>query len=435
MQAPATVNVATPEFFEGLDVLLQNRTVTSPVVVACYLQWHTAKQYAGDLGTTYQQRFRPLHTRLGQVAKREPERWSTCVRTVRRVVADIVDQWYVAFTFGPDARDAARQTIAGIRQAYLARVHDALPWVEADSKKVALEKLARMAEKIGYPDFLFDPTKIAANYGWLTERLVHQDEVGGRLKTTIAPPTYFDVMRLTRQFQDREERLLFARGEVDRTKWGMAASEVNAYFMPPLNEIVFPAGILGRPFYLTGAPSYINFGSIGSIVGHEIGHSMESRVLPDGRLGKWWTNATEAAYHERARCFIDQYSQFPITNTTRVNGKLTLAENVADNSGLARAHEAWMAELDPAGATTASPRLPGFAELGYSREQTFYLAFAQMWCGRMRPAAELQLVLTNEHAPGHVRVRGTVANSQTFREAWSCPVGRPMAPEKTCELW
>jgi endothelin-converting enzyme len=219
---------------------------------------------------------------------------------------------------------------------------------------------------------------------------------------------------------------------VDKTRWSMTMPEVNAYYNPSFNEIVFPAGIMQLPAFGLGLPEYVSYGAFGAAAGHELSHGFDnSGSLYDqtGRLTPWWDNKTLANFGTRTQCFIDQFNKFTVpglepNETLHVNGKLTQGENIADTGGLTTAYRAWRMR-DKA---NSNPGLPGLEE--YTNDQLFFISYANSWCGKMRNAQQVKIVLTNEHSPYQFRINGALANSGAFREAFNCPVKQP-----TCELW
>jgi endothelin-converting enzyme/putative endopeptidase len=211
----------------------------------------------------------------------------------------------------------------------------------------------------------------------------------------------------------------------------MAPPTVNAYYSSRHNDINFPAGILQPPFYDETIDLAANYGAIGSVMGHEMTHGFDDQGRKfdgSGNLKDWWTPADAAAFEERAVCLVNQYGSFAAVGDLKVNGRLTLGENIADNGGVRLA----FAALKKALAGAAPPPVDG-----YSAPQRFFIAYAQAWCGSATDQDIRRRVLTDPHSPGEFRVNGVVVNQPEFGEAFSCPASAPMAPppEKICRVW
>jgi endothelin-converting enzyme len=217
--------------------------------------------------------------------------------------------------------------------------------------------------------------------------------------------------------------------EVDKDQWVTDASDVNAYYVPPHNEIYINAAIMQSPFFDFDVPAYLNYGALGTILGHELSHGFDphGRLFDqDGRYHDWWTNTTIRSFQERAECFADQYSNFTILNGTQnVDGERTQAENIADAGGLNSAFAAWSKHRE----TRPDENLPGLDF--FTQEQLFFISFGTAFCSKQNEATTLYLASEDSHAPtADVRITGAVANSRAFRESFNCRQKEPM-----CELW
>lgn len=218
---------------------------------------------------------------------------------------------------------------------------------------------------------------------------------------------------------------------VDRNQWDMTVPTVNAYYNPPGNEIVFPAGIMQFPVFEVELPQYVSYGAFGSVSGHELSHAFDStgrHYDQNGNYTDWWTKHTVEGFKERAECFVDQYHNFTIEGNNgellHVNGKLTLGENIADAGGVAAAFKAWKKRA----AETPNAHLPGLDF--FTQEQLFFVSYSNWWCGKSRKEFSINRIYTDPHSPLWARVLGTMANSREFRESFQCPVKEP-----TCEIW
>lgn len=247
--------------------------------------------------------------------------------------------------------------------------------------------------------------------------------------------SYFNNLRASSQ-----SKVLRAWGKlgkpVDKGEWSMSVSAVNAYYNPNNNEIVFPAGIMQFPFFQSELPMFVNYGAFGSVAGHELTHAFDDsgrRFDMNGVFTDWWTPRTVREFERRAACFVSQFSNYTVPGVrngtqVRVNGRLTLGENIADSGGLSAAFQSYRNRIKAAGGTP-EPGLPGLSDY-FTNEQLFFISYANVWCGVDRPEALVAQVLSDVHSPAHIRILGTVANSRGFREVFNCPVKEP-----TCELW
>jgi predicted metalloendopeptidase len=209
----------------------------------------------------------------------------------------------------------------------------------------------------------------------------------------------------------------------------MTPPTVNAYYNPPENSINFPAGILQPPFYDNRLDPAVNYGGVGSVIGHELTHGFDDqgrKFDPQGNLRDWWSPEDAKEFEKRAECFIQEYSAFTPLENVHLNGKLTLGENTADNGGLRLAFMALMDSLDG----KSQPKIDGFTP-----EQRFFLAWGQVWCQNVRPEAARLRAQTDPHSPGQYRVNGVLQNMPEFQQAFSCKVGQPMVRAPACRVW
>jgi len=216
---------------------------------------------------------------------------------------------------------------------------------------------------------------------------------------------------------------------VDRTEWGMTPPTVNAYYNPLENNINFPAGILQPPFFDNRKDAAVNYGAMGSIVGHELTHGFDDqgrKFDAQGNLMDWWTADDAKEFEKRAECFIKEYSSFTPVDDVHLNGELTLGENTADNGGVRLAFMALMKSLDGQ---------PQSKIDGFTPQQRFFLAWGQAWCQNIRPEMSRMLVQIDPHSPSHNRVNGVVENMPEFQQAFACRVGQPMVRQPACRVW
>jgi putative endopeptidase len=229
------------------------------------------------------------------------------------------------------------------------------------------------------------------------------------------------------------KRLLAKIGKpVDRGEWGMSPSTVNAYYNPLMNDINFPAGILQSPLYDPNATDAQNYAHIGSIVGHELTHGFDdqgSQFDGKGNLSDWWTADDKKQFGAMTDCEVNEYDNFTVVDDVKINGKLTLGENTADNGGLRLAYVAFLEDAKRKGL------LPDAKQDGFDTTQQFFLAYGQNWCGETRPEQLRLSVQTDPHSPREFRVNGVVQNMPEFGKAFGCKVGQPMMPVNACHIW
>jgi putative endopeptidase len=397
----ASLNVAEPEFLRGFESLLHRTGIAQ---WQTYLRWQLLHAAAPWLPRAFAgESFDFFDKTLGGAQQLRP-RWERCVEGTDRALGEALGRQYVAAWFDPEARRRTQTLVDEIEKA-MAQDVAGLPWMGRETKQRAQEKLAAVANKIGYPDVWRD-------YSGLT---VVRGDLAGNVRRANA----FELAR----------RLSKIGKPVDRGEWIMTPPTVNAYYRAELNDINFPAGILQLPFYDLKRDDAANYGAFGAAIGHELTHGFDDRGSKfdgHGNLVDWWTPADAAAFKERTGCFADEYSAFPAAGDMTVNGRLTLGENTADNGGLRLAYLAYVASQAGKRRQTLD---------GLTPEQRFFIGFAQVWCTNTTPAAERRQVLTNPHSPGRYRVDGTVVNMPEFQQAFSCKAGSPMAPEKRCRVW
>lgn len=297
-----------------------------------------------------------------------------------------------------------------------------LQWIDDKTRKEGIEKVKSLKRKIGYPDYVLKPSSLASKYFDLW---------------AFSKNEYFENIMLSDQW-DVQDNLRKITKPVDFDEFDMTPATVNAYYNPPLNEIVFPAGILGDGFYNHESPIYLNYGGIGSVIAHELTHAFDNNGREfdsQGRLRDWWTNATAVEFERLSTCFVNQYSKYTMVDSEgqpqNLNGQLTLGENLADN-GIMRSYEAYKMEVEN-NENANDQKLPGLTQ--YSNDQLFYIAFGQIWCNAITPAQATVRLRTDPHSPGRYRVNGVVTNSPHFANVFKCPEKAKMNPQSKCLLW
>jgi endothelin-converting enzyme/putative endopeptidase len=280
-----------------------------------------------------------------------------------------------------------------------------LPWMGAATKQKALEKLHTIVNKVGYPDHWRDYSSI---------QLERADFVG-------------NVTRAA-QFETRRQLLKIGK-PVDRSEWGMTPPTVNAYYNAQMNDINFPAGVLQPPLFDPKMDDAPNYGNTGQTIGHELTHGFDDEGRhfdAKGNLKDWWTKDDAANFEHKAQCIVDEYSQFTIIDDIKINGKLTLGEDMADLGGTLLAYIAWKH-------ATAGQDLKPID--GLTPDQRFFIGVAQWACGDERPEHKRANAITNPHSPNEYRVNGLVSNMPQFAAAFACKPGQPMVRAQACRVW
>lgn len=336
------------------------------------------------------------------------ERWKRGVSLVEAVLGEAVGRLYVAEHFPPQTKARADELVANLLEAYRRSISK-LDWMTEPTRAEALDKLSKFKGKIGYPNKWRDFSAL---------EVVADDLVGNVLR---ADSFAFDYM------------IKQLSGPIDPDEWLMYPQTVNAYYHPLRNEIVFPAAILQPPFFSADADDAVNYGGIGAVIGHEIGHGFDdqgSTCDGDGRIRNWWTDQDRAAFERRTASLVDQYGGLSpaVAPDVQVNGELTLGENIGDLGGLAIAYEAWRIAV---GDDEPEP------VDGIPAEQRFFFGWAQCWRTIMRPEAMRERVATDPHSPDEIRCNQTSRNIDQFHQAFGTQPGDAMwlAPEERVRIW
>jgi putative endopeptidase len=396
-----SLNVAVPEFFRNLDKVLGSSSLEDWKV---YLSWHVLRSAAPLLPSAFVAEDFAFSGRILTGARTLQPRWKRCVAMIDHSLGEDLGRRYVERTFGAKGKERTHGMVLALEKA-LSKDIDELPWMTPETKKQAHIKLSAIMNKIGYPEKWRD-------YGAL--RIARNDALGNARRAAA-----FEHAR----------RLAKIGQPVDRGEWLMSPPTVNAYYDPQMNNINFPAGILQPPFYDNALDDAVNFGGIGAVIGHELTHGFDDQGRQfdaRGNLREWWTAQDAQEFEKRAKCFETQYGQYAAVGDVKLNGKLTLGENIADNGGL---RIAYMALLD-----TLADRRPSKID-GFTPEQRLFLGWAQIWCqNRTDQAAQLRAVM-DPHSPGRWRVNGVLGNMPEFQQAFGCHVSQPMVRENACRAW
>jgi putative endopeptidase len=391
------------DYMRSLDDII---TDTSMDDWKTFLTWKVLNASATVLNEDLDQESFDFYSKTLRGVEQPLPRWKRAVSNVNGNLGEVVGKVYVARHFPPQAKEQMLALVHNLIKAYEVSIKE-LDWMSDETKLQALDKLAKFTPKIGYPDAWEDYTRLA----------IDADDLFGNMQRS-AMFVY-------------EKNIARQGGPVDRTEWGMTPQTVNAYYSPALNEIVFPAAILQPPFFDLNADDAVNYGSIGAVIGHEIGHGFDDKGSAfdgDGVLRNWWTDEDKAEFEKRTSRLVEQYSEFKPFDDLSVNGEFTLGENIGDLGGLSIAMLAYKLSLDG--------KEPPVMD-GYTGEQRVLIGYAQGWLGIARDKAVREQIETDPHSPRQYRVNGVVRNVPEFYEVFDIAVTDALylAPEDRVKIW
>jgi putative endopeptidase len=398
------INVTNPDFFKQVNSVLEVEPLDA---LKTYVSWHVLNTAAPWLSQPFvDANFKVQQKLTGQ--EQNQARWKRCVNLTDRELGEALGKKYVDVTFGPEGKQRMLKMVDALEKSLAEDIQD-LSWMSEETKKQAKVKLDAIRNKIGFPDMYRDYSSV----------VIKPDDLIGNFARANAFESKRQIAKIDKP--------------LDRKEWGMTPPTVNAYYSPSFNEIVFPAGILQPPFFDKTMDDGVNFGGIGLVIGHELTHGFDDqgrKYDPQGNLHDWWTDQDGKEFEKRASCVADEYSNFVAVDDVKLNGKLTLGENTADNGG---ARIALMA-LEHMIADDKTGK-EGRKIDGFTPEQRFFLGFARVWCEKRRPEVARLRALTDPHSPGKYRVDGVVQNMPEFQKAWGCKAGQPMVAENSCHVW
>jgi putative endopeptidase len=399
-----TVNVGQPDFFKALDEAL----IATPVEDwKTYLRWHLIHSNAASLSSKFEEEdFNYFRKTLTGVKEMQP-RWKRCVQSTDRLLGEALGQVYVAKAFPPEAKARALQMVNNLRAA-LRDDLSTLDWMSPATRQQAIAKLDAFDLKIGYPTRWRSYAKLTVSRGPYVLNYQNAEAV---------------------EFQRQLDKI---GKPVDRTEWGMTPPTVNAYYNSTRNEIVFPAGILQPPFYDPSRDEAMNYGGIGAVIGHEMTHGFDdqgSKFDAQGNLRNWWTPEDLENFKARGECIVKQFDGFEVEPGIHEKGQLVEGESIADFGGLTIALRAFEKSLE------GKPR-PAAID-GFTPEQRFFLAWAEVWHTNVRPENARLLVNTDSHPLGQFRVIAPLSNMPEFHRAFGCKEGDGMIrpAEVRCRIW
>jgi len=399
--APKQLNVSQPAFYRELEN--QFKTAALPELQA-YLRWHIVHAKARFLSSAFVTADFDFFSKYLRGTQALQPRWKRCVQIVDHTVGEALGQVFVEKTFTPDTRARTLAMTKDIEDAMKSEI-ETLTWMSPATKKQALLKLKGIANKIGYPEKWRDYSSVE----------IRREDYLGNVERAATFETHRDLGKIGKP--------------VDHTEWDITPPTVNAYYNPQMNDINFPAGVLQPPLFDPKMDDAPNFGNTGATIGHELTHGFDDegrQFDARGNLKDWWTKADAAEFQKRADCVIEQYSSYKVVDDIRINGKLTVGEDVADLGGTLLAYIAWKAANK---GKTLQP------VDGFTPDQRFFIGMAQWACGSERPEALRANAITNSHSPLQYRINGVVVNLPEFQNAFACKVGQPMVNPKVCKIW
>jgi len=401
MTSLASLNVAAPNYFKTMNQVLKKEKLADWKI---YLRWHLVHADAPHLSSAFVNENFAFYGKTLRGQEELQPRWKRCTEAVDGYLGEALGQAYVAKYFPPEAKQEVLKMVKEI-QAAMEQDINSLTWMSPTTRQQALVKLHGMANKIGYPDKWRDYTKL---------EIVRGDELGN--------------VERARQFEFNRDLNKIGK-PVDRSEWGMTPPTVNAYYNDQMNDINFPAGVLQPPAFDPKSDAAPNYGDTGGTIGHELTHGFDDegrQFDAGGNLRDWWTEADAKEFQQRADCISNQYSGYTIIDDIKINGKLTLGEDVADLGGLILAYMAWKED-------TRGQKLDPIDDL--TPDQRFFVGYGQSWCGHTR-AETLRLRATvDPHSPEKYRTNGVVSNMPEFQEAFHCKSDAPMVNKNRCRVW
>ncbi|MDO6610474.1 M13-type metalloendopeptidase [Shewanella sp. 1_MG-2023] len=392
-----------PSYVSGLSEVIG---ATDLDTLKTYMTWSVLTHAASNLSEAIDAENFAFFSKTLNGQEEQESRWKRGVNTVSGTLGEVVGKVYVKRHFTSAAKDRMSVLVENLRGAYGTSI-DSLDWMSADTKVAAKDKLAKFNPKIGYPDKWKDYSKLT----------IKGDDLVGNAQRASVESHNKDIAKLG--------------GPIDKGEWHMTPQTVNAYYNPTMNEIVFPAAILQPPFFNMQADDAVNYGGIGAVIGHEMGHGFDDQGAKfdgEGNMRDWWTEADLAAFTKKGNALIAQYDGYQVFDDLNVNGELTLGENIGDLSGVTIAYKAYKMSLDGKEAPVID---------GLTGDQRFFMGFTQIWRVKMKEEALRNRVATDPHSPGHFRALGALSNMPEFYTTYDVKEGDKMyiEPAKRVKIW
>ncbi|WP_206484322.1 M13-type metalloendopeptidase [Thalassotalea sp. G2M2-11] len=392
-----------PSFIKGFGETFATASLDD---IKTYLTFHTLSGFSSYLSKDIDQENFEFYSKQLRGRNEQRPQWKRGVSVVNGNLGEVIGKVYVAKHFKPEAKARMSELVENLRKAYGESINE-LDWMSDKTKQAAQVKLAAFTPKIGYPDKWQDYSALEISADDLVGNIIRANQV------------------------EHQKQVAKLGGPIQKWEWGMTPQTVNAYYNPTVNEIVFPAAILQPPFFNMAADDAVNYGGIGAVIGHEMGHGFDdqgSRYDAEGNLKNWWTDADLAAFKERTDALVAQYADYQVFDDLKVNGELTLGENIGDLSGVTIAYKAYKASLNGKEAPVID---------GLTGDQRFFMGYAQIWRSKMVEKTMRNRVATDPHSPGEFRALGSLSNMPEFYKAFDLKEGDAMyiAPEKRVKIW
>jgi len=404
MIVPDSVNVGQPEFFKSLSGMMGKYSLED---WKNYMKWNMINQAADYLSSDFIKTSFEFNGKILSGKKSIQARWKQVSNTTSYSIGELVGQLFVKKYFPPEAKTKMLELVGNLRKSLRERIKN-LSWMSDATKLEAIAKLEKINVKIGYPDKWIDYSSL-----------------------DITRDSYYQNVLNSAKFEMKRQMAKIGK-PVDKDEWGMTPQTVNAYYNPNLTEIVFPAAILQYPFFQLHADDAVNYGAIGVVIGHEMTHGFDDQGRQydkEGNLRDWWAPGDADKFKEKIKPLIDQYSKFTAIKDMKVNGELTVGENIADVGGLIVAFNALKMSFD-------KDKMPEKI-YGFTWEQRFFLSYAQVWRNNIRDEELIKRLKTDVHSPGKFRTNGATANLDEFYSAFGIQPGGQyyLAPEQRAKIW
>jgi len=401
---PGDINVGQPSFFVAMSKLLKEVSIED---WKTYLTWNLVNSNASYLSSAFEKEHFDFYSKVLSGKTKMQPRWKRVLNAVNGGLGEAVGQVYVDTFFPPESKTSMVELVSNLKASLKERIQG-LTWMSKETKTAALAKLEIMNVKIGYPDKWRDYSKMEVTRDSYVKNVMNADK--------------FEFAYLMSKIGKK----------VDKMEWHMTPQTVNAYYNPNLNEIVFPAAILQPPFFNKDADAAVNYGAIGTVIGHEMTHGFDDQGRQydkDGNLKDWWTKDDADSFTKQTTVLVDQYNDYKILDSLHVDGELTLGENIADVGGITVALNALKSVWKK---TNDTAKVDGFTPL-----QRFFLSYAQVWRMSIRDKELMRRLKEDVHSPGMARVNGVVRNIPDFYEAFAISTSDVLylAPEKRAKIW